>query len=59
MSSGVVWLNGEWSTISPAGSVDAAFNVSSIRLSCYVPSDYPSASGYVDKFYFSPTSGDF
>ena len=57
--SGLQWLNGDWSTIGPDESIDVDYDVSSIRLSCYVPSDYPTASGYVDKFYFSATSGDF
>jgi hypothetical protein len=59
LASGVLWVNGSWSSISPAGSIDVGLDVSSIRLSCYVPSDYPNGTGYVDKFYFSSTSGDF
>lgn len=59
LMSGLQWINVDWSTVSPAGFVDAANDTASIRFSCYMSPDYPGASGYLDKFYFSTSAGEF
>jgi hypothetical protein len=59
LMSGNLWVNVGWSTASPADYVDVDLSAASIRFSCYVPADYPGATGYVDKFYFSLTDGAF